>query len=98
MLPDYFSPLNGREKMRPIRRKFELKEDLQSFQDDDFEAKPTQSLRIIGHTICCKNCLKELAAFYCPCGSFLCAFDMASHKCLITLRESFSDELKRALR
>jgi len=67
-------------------------------ESEDIEARPTQTLRIIGHTVCCRKCIKELAAFYCPCGSFLCAFDMAAHKCLITLRESYSDDLKRALR
>jgi hypothetical protein len=85
------------EDMRSSQKKIKLEEEL-SDADDDFEAKPTQLVRIIGHTISCKNCLKELAAFYCPCGSFLCAFDMASHKCLITLRESFSEDLRKALR
>jgi len=83
--------------MHTTRRKTKLEEGLED-PENDFEPKPSQLLKIIGHTISCKNCLKELAAFYCPCGSFLCAFDMASHKCLITLRESYSDDLKRALR
>ena len=83
--------------MRSHHKKTELEKELDNLEED-FEARPTQFLRIIGHTISCKNCLKELAAFYCPCGSFLCAFDMASHKCLITLRESFADDLRRALR
>jgi hypothetical protein len=85
------------ENMRMSRKKATLEEELGD-AESDFEARPTQSLRVIGHTICCRNCLKELASFYCPCGSFLCAFDMVSHKCLITLRESFSDDLKKALR
>jgi hypothetical protein len=83
--------------MHSSPKKTRLEEKLDNIEYD-FEAKPTQLFRIIGHTISCKNCLKELAAFYCPCGCFLCAFDMASHKCLITLRESFSEDLKRALR
>jgi hypothetical protein len=84
--------------MRSSQKKAKLEQEEIDEIENDFEAKPSQMLRIIGHTISCKNCLKELAAFYCPCGSFLCAFDMASHKCLITLRESFSDDLKKALR
>ena len=83
--------------MRSSQKRIKLEEEINEIEYD-FEAKPTQLLRIIGHTISCRNCLKELAAFYCPCGSFLCAFDMASHKCLITLRESYTDDLKRALR
>jgi hypothetical protein len=83
--------------MRSNQKKTKLEEEMEEVESD-FESKPSQFVRIVGHTISCKNCLKELAAFYCPCGSFLCAFDMASHKCLITLRESFSDDLKRALR
>ena len=83
--------------MRKLHKlKTNLNEEIDEF--DDIEAKPTQMLRIIGHTVCCKNCMKELAAFYCPCGSFLCAFDMAVHKCLITLKQSYSDDLLKALR
>jgi hypothetical protein len=65
---------------------------------DGIEAKPVQTLRIIGHAVYCGNCSKELATFYCPCGLFLCAFDMAGHKCLLTLRQRYNDDLKRALR
>ena len=73
-----------------------LEEEIDEFHD--IEAKPTQMLRTIGHTVSCRNCIKELAAFYCPCGLFLCAFDMAVHKCLITLKQSYSDDLRKALR
>ena len=67
-------------------------------ESEDYESRPCQSVRILGHSIPCKNCAKELAAFYCPCGSFLCAFDMATHKCLITLRGSYSQDLVKGLR
>ena len=83
--------------MRSSQKRARLEEEVNEI-DYDFEAKPTQLLRIIGHTISCRNCLKELAAFYCPCGCFLCAFDMVAHKCLIALKENFSDDLKKALR
>ena len=68
----------------------------QSF--DLADRKSVQVLHIVGHGVCCRNCMKEIAAFYCPCGAFLCSFDMLSHKCLITLRQTFSDELTKALR
>ncbi len=54
--------------MRSVRKKTKLEEEVDL--DDDFGARPTQQLRIIGHAISCKDCLKELAAFYCPRGSF----------------------------
>jgi hypothetical protein len=65
---------------------------------DDADRKSVQVVHIVGHTVCCRNCMKEIAAFYCPCGAFLCAFDMVAHKCLITLRQTFSKELTKALR
>ena len=65
---------------------------------DDSDRKPVQIVHIVGHTVCCRNCMKEIASFYCPCGAFLCAFDMVAHKCLITLRQTFSQELTKALR
>jgi hypothetical protein len=92
--PSHFLPVSPKmPKLRRSKTQVAEPDDM-----EDFEAKPVQTLRIVGHTVNCKNCSKELAMFYCPCGAFLCAFDMISHKCLVTLRQNISDELKRALR
>jgi hypothetical protein len=64
----------------------------------DYESKPRQSVKILGHTVPCKSCMEEIASFYCPCGIFLCAFHMIGHKCLITLRGMYSGDLISGLR
>ncbi len=74
------------------------KKDAFDAESEDYESRPSQSVKILGHSIPCKNCAKELASFYCPCGCFLCVFDMATHKCLITLRGTYSPDLVKGLR
>ncbi|MCL5067478.1 MAG: hypothetical protein M1368_03890, partial [Thaumarchaeota archaeon] len=45
---------------------------------DEMEPKIRQQIRIVGRTIFCFRCegSKEMASFYCACGSFLCTIHL----------------------
>ncbi|MGI0081159.1 MAG: hypothetical protein ACRECH_16235 [Nitrososphaerales archaeon] len=45
-----------------------------------------QSLKVVGRAACCFRCEggKEIASYYCVCGSFLCALYVLGHKCLVS--------------
>ena len=89
--------MNARKReMRNLRKPRSRAEPADSF--DDFERRPSQRLMVLGNTVSCENCKKELASFYCPCGSFLCAFDVIAHKCHLTLRRTYAEDLLKALR
>ncbi len=61
--------------------------------------KIRQQIRIIGRTIFCFKCegSKELASYYCACGSFLCALHLAMHTCLVSASMQYNDELLQTL-
>ncbi|MGI0081093.1 MAG: hypothetical protein ACRECH_15900, partial [Nitrososphaerales archaeon] len=46
---------------------------------EEMEPKVRQQVKIIGRTIFCFRCegSKEMASYYCACGSFLCTFHLA---------------------
>jgi hypothetical protein len=71
------------------------KEDL--FQE--MEPKIRKQIRIVGRTIFCFRCdgSKEMASYYCACGSFLCALHIAMHSCLVSASMQYNDELLQAL-
>lgn len=66
---------------------------------EDLEPKVRQQVRIVGRTMFCFRCegSKEVASYYCPCGSFLCAIHLAQHSCLVSSSMQYNDELKSAL-
>ena len=66
---------------------------------DDMEPKVRQQLRIVGRTIFCFKCegSKEMASYYCACGSFMCALHLAEHSCLVSASMQYNDELLQAL-
>jgi hypothetical protein len=86
-----------RESTRASRLGKEIKND---YEDEcgasEFE-KPVQVVKVIGSLVFCSKC-GETSSFYCSCGSFFCAFDLVSHICINTLKQSYSEDLKRALR
>lgn len=66
--------------------------------------KPKQLVKTIGRTIYCFVCdesdgklMKEIAAYYCPCGSFLCAMHFVDHKCLILHNLDYNEDILQAL-
>jgi hypothetical protein len=66
---------------------------------DDMEPKIRQGIRIVGRSIFCFKCegSKELASYYCACGSFLCALHLAEHSCLVSASLQYNDEIIAAL-
>jgi late competence protein required for DNA uptake (superfamily II DNA/RNA helicase) len=69
--------------------------------EEDFEPKDMrQQIKIVGRTISCHRCQdsKEMASFYCACGSFLCAFHVGGHKCLVTASMQYGREVLAGLR
>jgi hypothetical protein len=60
--------------------------------------RPVQEIKVIGAMLFCSKCDKETAAYYCSCGDFFCTIDMINHVCVTTLKRTFSEDLKRALR
>lgn len=66
---------------------------------EDMEPKVRQQIRIVGRTIFCFRCegSKEIASYYCACGSFLCTLHLAEHTCLVSASLQYNDELLQAL-
>jgi hypothetical protein len=66
---------------------------------EDMEPKVRQHVKIVGRSIFCFRCdgSKELAAYYCGCGSFLCTIHLAEHSCLVSASMQYNDELLQAL-
>lgn len=65
----------------------------------DMEPKIRQQIRIVGRTIFCLRCedSREMASYYCACGSFLCALHLAEHNCLVSASLQYNEELLQAL-
>ena len=65
----------------------------------EMEPRVRQQIRVVGRTIFCFRCegSKELASFYCACGSFLCTLHLAEHSCLVSASMQYNEELKQAL-
>jgi hypothetical protein len=63
------------------------------------EHKTRQQIKIVGRTIFCFRCdgSKEIASFYCACGSFLCTLHLAEHSCLVSASMQYNEELLDAL-
>jgi hypothetical protein len=65
--------------------------------------KVRQSVKILARTIYCSKCLaadqlsKEKAAFYCPCGTFICTYHMIDHRCLVTASINYDEALLASL-
>lgn len=57
-----------------------------------------QTIKVVSRTIFCIRCHDEVAAYYCPCGAFLCTIDFISHNCTNTLKEMYHKDLTEALR
>ncbi len=66
---------------------------------DELEPKVRQQVRIVGRTMFCFRCegSKEVASYYCACGSFMCTFHLAQHSCLVSSSLQYNEELKQAL-
>ena len=66
---------------------------------DEMEPKVRQQMKIIGRTIFCFRCegSKEMASYYCACGSFLCTLHLAEHSCLVSASMQYNKELLDAL-
>jgi hypothetical protein len=66
---------------------------------DEMEPKIRQQIRVVGRTIFCFRCegSKELAGYYCGCGSFMCALHLAEHTCLVSSSMQYNQELLQAL-
>lgn len=66
---------------------------------DEMEPKIRQSIRIVGRSIFCFKCegSKEIASYYCACGSFLCTLHLAEHSCLVSASLQYNDEVIAAL-
>ena len=86
--------------MRSKSRK-NIESDTEASNDmlNEMEPKIRQQIRIVGRTIFCFRCegSKEMASFYCACGSFLCTIHLAEHSCLVSASMQYNDELLRAL-
>ena len=65
----------------------------------EMEPKIRQQIRIVGRSIFCFKCegSKELASYYCACGSFLCALHLAMHTCLVSSSLQYNEELLQSL-
>lgn len=65
----------------------------------ELEPKVRQTIRIVGRTIFCFRCegSKEMASFYCACGSFLCTLHLAEHSCLVSSSMQYNEELMQAM-
>ncbi len=84
-----------------------LKEDGDSASDgeklsnifDEMEPKVRQQVKIVGRTLFCFRCdgSKEMASYYCACGSFLCTIHLAEHSCLVSASMQYNEELMGAL-
>jgi hypothetical protein len=66
---------------------------------EDLEPKIRQQIRVVGRTMFCFRCegSKEIASYYCPCGSFLCTIHLAEHSCLVSSSMQYNEELRQAL-
>jgi hypothetical protein len=66
---------------------------------EEMEPKVRQHIRIVGRTIFCFRCdgSKEMASYYCACGSFLCTLHLAEHSCLVSASMQYNQELIHAL-
>jgi hypothetical protein len=56
-----------------------------------------QKVKVLGRSVSCSKC-KEIADCYCACGTFMCLIHMASHRCIVQLRATYSKEILEALR
>lgn len=92
-----------RRKQQPAGASGENASSQEIGEDDDLfqemEPKIRQQVRIVGRTIFCFKCdgSKEIACYYCACGSFLCTLHLAEHSCLVSASMQYNDELMRAL-
>ena len=66
---------------------------------EEMEPKVRQRIKVVGRTLFCVRCegSKELAGYYCACGSFLCTIHLAEHSCLVSASFQYNDELLQAL-
>jgi hypothetical protein len=69
---------------------------------EDYEParKVRQAIKVLGKTQYCSKCedaQKEMAAFYCGCGTFLCAQHVLVHSCVVTQFMGYNEELLKAL-
>lgn len=66
---------------------------------EELEPRVRQSIRVVGRTIFCFRCegSKEMASYYCACGSFLCTLHLAEHSCLVSSSMQYNEELMQAM-
>jgi hypothetical protein len=66
---------------------------------DEMEPRIRQAIRIVGRSIFCFKCegSKELASYYCACGSFLCTLHLVEHSCLVSASMQYNEEIIAAL-
>jgi hypothetical protein len=66
---------------------------------EELEPKIRQRIKVVGRTIFCFRCegSKELASYYCGCGSFMCTLHLAEHSCLVSSSMQYNQELLQAL-
>ncbi len=62
--------------------------------------KTKQLVKIVGRTVFCFRCngSREMASYYCTCGSFLCALHLAGHTCLVSSEMEYHQEVLESLR
>ena len=63
-----------------------------------YRPRVKQTIKVVSRTVFCVRCNEEVAAYYCPCGVFLCTIDFVSHNCTNTLKEMYYKDLVQALR
>ena len=92
------APPSSKEEERKKPSKEEGKEEGQDvFQE--MEPKVRQRIKVVGRTLFCFRCegSKEMAGYYCACGSFLCSLHLAEHSCLVSASLQYNEEVMQAL-
>lgn len=102
-IPDRFEVTNPKkDTQQKTGQSLPLNEtEIRSSEDELFQLEPKtrQQIKIVGRTLFCFRCegSKEMASYYCACGSFLCTLHLAEHSCLVSASMQYNEELLEAL-
>jgi len=93
------TPASARSSETKKPKKTNFAEPHKDLSFEDMEPKVRQQIKIVGRTIFCFKCegAKEMAGYYCACGSFLCALHLAEHNCLVSASLQYNEEVIQAL-
>jgi hypothetical protein len=70
-------------------------------ENSEEEIKVLQNVKIICRSVYCALCPpkeRSLAAYYCPCTSFLCVPHFVNHKCILVLESRRDEAMLEALK